>query len=169
MSSPQGDVAAHSGQAAPPVDRTLRVRLVTAGASRPQTHLGKLPPVDLYEALGFAEPAGGAKTSALLLAALGSCLLERIRANAALGSIEVASLVLEVEADLAVSPLWGDAGQEPNPVGFEAIQVRVHMEADAPEPALQALVKHAMIWSPVANTLHAPIHLNVSLVAKVAS
>ena len=31
------------------------------------------------------------------------------------------------------------------------------------------MIKHAMIWSPVANTLHAPIHLDVSLVPKVVS
>ena len=123
----------------------------------------------MHGALGMTDPAGGTKTSTLLLATLGSCLLERIRANAAIGSIEVASLILEIEAELAVSPLWGNAGQNPNPVGFEAIQIRVHMDADAPEPALQALIKHAMIWSPVANTLHAPIHLDVSLVPKVVS
>ena len=169
MTSTQGETTIGAGQAAPPLDRILRCRLVTIGASRPQTHLGDLPPIDLHGALGIAEPAGGPKTSTLLLATLGSCLLERIRANATIGSIEVTSLVLEIEAELAVSPLWGDAGQQPNPVGFEAIQVRVHMDANAPEPALQALIKHAMIWSPVANTLHAPIHLDVSLVSKAAS
>ena len=95
--------------------------------------------------------------------------MERIRANATIGNIDVANLVVEVEADLAVSPLWGNAGHEPNPVGFETIQVRVHMDADAPEAALRALIQHAMIWSPVANTLHAPIHLDVSLVPKIAS
>ena len=117
----------------------------------------------------MADPAGGTRMSTLLMATLGSCLLERIRANAAIGNIDIANLMLEIEADLAVSPLWGNAGQEPSPVGFEAIQVRVHMDADAPAAALQALIKHAMIWSPVANTLHAPIHLDVSLVPKVVS
>ena len=163
------DVTTGAAEAAPPGDRMLRCRLVTVGASRPQTHFGDLPPIDLHAALGIAEPAGGPKTSILLLATLGSCLLDRIRANATIGSIDVTSLVLEVEAELAVSPLWDDAGQHPNPVGFEAIQVRVHMDANAPEPVLQALIKHAMIWSPVANTLHAPIHLDVSLVQKAVS
>ena len=169
MTSTQGDTTTGAGPAAPPVSRTLRCRLVTIGPSRPQTHLGDLPPVDLHGALGIAEPAGGPKTSTLLLATLGSCLLERIRANAAIGNIDVTSLVLEIEAELAVSPLWGDAGQQPDPVGFEAIQVRVQMEANAPHPALQALIQHAMIWSPVANTLHAPIHLDVSLAQKAVS
>ena len=43
------------------------------------------------------------------------------------------------------------------------------MDADAPEAALQTLVQHAMIWSPVANTLHAPIHLDMTLVPGVVS
>ncbi len=157
------------GRSAPPAGQTLRCRLVTVGVSRPQTQLGDMLSIDMHEVLGITEPAGGSKTSTLLLAAPGSCLLERIRASAAIGSIEVASPALEIEADLAVSPLWGNAGQEPNPVGFEAIQVRVHMKADAPEPALQALIRHATIWSPTAKTLHAQTHLDVSLAPKVLS
>ena len=149
-------------------DRTLRCRLVARGASRPQTHLGSLPPVDLHEAFGLAEPAG-ATPSSLLLATLGTCLVDRIRANAAIGNIAVANVMLEIEADLAVSPLWSGAGQAPGPTGFEVIQVKIHMDADAPDAALQALIRHAMLWSPVANTLHAPIHLDVALIPKVVS
>ena len=155
------DVPAGSGQAGPPTDRTLRCRLVAVGAARPPTHHGDSPPLDKHRVRGMVAPAGGTKTT--------PHRLERIRANAAIGNIEVANLALEIEADLAVSPLWGNAGQKPNPVGFEAIQVRVHMDANAPEAALQALIKHAMIWSPVANTLYAPIHLDVALVPKVVS
>ena len=104
-----------------------------------------------------------AAPSELLLATLGACLVERIRANAALGNIVLLNLVLEIEAPLVVSPLWGEAPHEPKPVGFETIQVRVHIEANAPDAALRALINHAALWSPVANTLHAPIHLDVAL------
>ena len=95
--------------------------------------------------------------------------MDRIRANAAIGNIAVTDLVVEIESDLAASPLWGGADHAPEPVGFETIQVRVHLDADAPDDALNALVKHAMLWSPVANTLHAPIHLDVALIPKVVS
>jgi hypothetical protein len=141
---------------------------MASGPSRPRTHFGILPPVDLQTSLGVTEPAA-ATPSSLLLATLGACLVERIRANAAIGNIAVTNLVLEIAADLAVSPLWSGTGHAPEPAGFEAIQVRVHMEADAPDAALQALVRHATLWSPVANTLHAPIHLDVALVPKVLS
>ena len=101
--SPQG---ASTSAGHPAANRTLRCRLVANGAGRTQTHLGDLPPVDMHEALGTGEPSDGLKSSTLLLATLGSCLLERIRANAMIGNIDVQSLVLEVEAELAISPLW---------------------------------------------------------------
>ena len=123
----------------------------------------------LHAALGMAEPAGSASISTLLLATLGGCLVERIRANAAIGGIAIGHLELKIEAEMSASPLWRGAGRAPDPVGFEAIQVRVHLDADAPEDALHALVRHAMLWSPVANTLHAPIHLDVAFVPKLAS
>ena len=131
--------------------------------------MADLPPVDMHEALGLSHPAGSPATSTLVLATLGSCLVERIRANAALGGISIAHLELELEADLTASPLWGGAGHEPKAVGLEAIQVRVHLDADAPEAALRALVNHAVLWSPVANTLHSPIHLDVAFVPVVAA
>ena len=149
--------------------RKLHCRIVAEGASRPRTHLGDLPPVDLHGALGMADPAGSASISTVLLATLGGCLVERIRANAAVGGITIRHLELSVEADMAASPIWQSAGREPGPVGFESVQVKVHLDADAPEDALHALVKHAILWSPVANTLHAPIHLDVAFVPKVVS
>ena len=149
-------------------DRTLHCHVIASGKARPQTRLGALPPVDLHEALGLQEQSE-ASSSSLLLATLGTCLVDRIRANAAIGNISIVNLVLEIEADLAFSPLWGSQGQNPAPAGFEAIQVKVHLDANAPDAALEALVKHAMLWSPVANTLHAPIHLDVTLVPRAAA
>lgn len=37
------------------------------------------------------------------------------------------------------------------------------MVADAPREALRALVAHAVLWSPVVNTLHGPVHIDVGL------
>jgi hypothetical protein len=41
--------------------------------------------------------------------------------------------------------------------------VSVQLEAEATHENLAALVKHATLWSPVANTLHNPVHLDVHL------
>ena len=59
--------------------------------------------------------------------------------------------------------LWGAGNLNPHTIGFEAISVVVRMDADAPRTTLEALVRHATLWSPVANTLHNPVHLDVTL------
>jgi hypothetical protein len=51
----------------------------------------------------------------------------------------------------------------PKPVGFEAVRVTVHIEADAPRDVLKVLVTHAALWSPVSNTIHDPVHIDVAL------
>jgi hypothetical protein len=50
-----------------------------------------------------------------------------------------------------------------NPVGFRAIRVAVHIDADASPEAIRALVAHAVLWSPIANTLHDPVNLDVTV------
>jgi uncharacterized OsmC-like protein len=118
-----------------------------------------------YRELPDGPPADAsvATPSETLLAALGSCLSAHIHANAALGSIVVHSLELDLEVDVRASPMWDPSGQAPRAVGFEAIRVVVHIQADASAEALGALVAHAVLWSPVANTIHDPVHLDVTL------
>jgi hypothetical protein len=152
---------APTAAAAESADRTLRCRMVADGASVAKVHFRTLPAAHIHDSIGVDEPDAAA--SELLLAILGTCLIERIRANAIIGNIQIASLVLEIEGDLPVSPLWGVGGPAPDPVGFEAIQVRVHVNTAAPEAALRALISQAAFWSPVANTLHGPVHLDVAL------
>lgn len=59
--------------------------------------------------------------------------------------------------------MWDARGQAPRAMGFEVIRVAVRMEADASPEALRALIAHAVLWSPVANTLYGPVHLDVAL------
>ncbi len=147
----------------------LRCRLVAAGSARPQIHLGDLEPVEMHEALGISEPSTGKTHTTILLATLGGCLVDRIRANAAIGNIALASLVVEIESDPGQGPVWGSGARPPGPVGLETIHVRVHADSDATDEAMRALISHAALWSPVANTLHAPIHVDVALVPRSAA
>lgn len=142
---------------------TLRCRTVAAGGSKQFNYVRDLPPLAVEERLGPSSEAPVATPSETLLAAFGSCLAARIHANAASGSIALRSLTLEVEADVAMSPMWAPIGEEPSAIGFEAIRVNVLMDADASPEALRALIAHAVLWSPVANTLHGPVHLDVAL------
>ena len=122
-----------------------------------------LPPIKVEERLGLTSDGGAASPSEILLAALGSCLATCIHADAVTGSITVQSLEVAIEADVAVSPIWGPVGHDPGPLGFAAIRVTVDLQADAPPDALRALIAHAVLWSPVANTIHDPVHLDVTL------
>lgn len=156
-------------QAILPPRQTLRCRTVAAGGFRQLNYVRGLPPLPVEERFGPPDDTPVATPSETLLAALGSCLSAHIRANAAAGSIAVESLELEVEADVAASPMWDPLGQAPGAVGFEAIRVAVRMEAAAPPEALCALIAHAVLWSPVANTLHGPVHLDVAVAAPAAA
>jgi uncharacterized OsmC-like protein len=153
---------AGNGEAAPQ-QRTLRCRTVAGGGSHHLTYVRELPPMRVEERLGVASELVTITPSEIMLAALGSCLATRIHAGAVAGSIALREVEIEVEVDVATSPMWGSAGREPVPVGFEAIRVIVHIQADAPADALRSLIAHAVRWSPVANTLHNPVHLDVTV------
>ena len=122
-----------------------------------------LAPLTIEERFGPPTNYSAATPSETMLAALGSCLSARIHANAASGNIAVHSLELELEVDVMTGSMWDPPGHAPRSVGFEAIRVLVHMRADGSTEALHALIAHAVLWSPVANTIHDPVHLEVML------
>lgn len=148
---------------------TLRCRTVATGGFKHLNYVRGLPPLPVEERFGPPDEAPATTPSETLLAALGSCLGAHIHANATAGNVTVHSLHLMVEADLEASPMWQRPGGTPGPVGFEAIRIEVHMEADTPPEGLRALIAHALLWSPVANTLHNPVHLALALAAPTAT
>jgi len=153
------------GKADPSASRTLRCRTVAQGRLSQLNYIRNLPPQPVME----NEPAGllgetdAPNASEALLAAFGSCLAVGIHANALAQGIPIRSLELELAADLNTTAVWGAGNLNPHTIGFEAIRVLVRLEADAPRATLEALVRHATLWSPVANTLHNPVHLDVTL------
>ena len=77
--------------------------------------------------------------------------------------IPIRSLALDLTANLNATAVWGAGNLAPHAIGFESIQVVVHIDAEVPRDSRAALVRHATLWSPVANTLHNPVHLDVTL------
>ncbi len=141
----------------PDAVRTLRCRTVAEDRFQQRNHIRDLPD-------GPPVGSGGTPTpSEALLAALGSCLSAGIHADAVARHIPVHRLELVVEAEIDSTDGWTLGNAEPGPIGFEAIRVTVHLDADAPRDVLAALVRHATLWSPVANTLHNPVHLDIAL------
>ena len=96
------------------------------------------------------------------LAALGSCLAVGIHANAVARGITVFKLEIELEGDLNITGVWGTGDLSEKPVGFTDVRAKVTFEADRPREELEALIAHARVWSPVANTFTRPVNLEVS-------
>jgi uncharacterized OsmC-like protein len=157
------------GKADPTAVRTLRCRTVAQGRLSQMNYIRNLPPQPVMEdePKGLLGESMAPNASEALLAALGSCLSIGIHANALAQGIPIRSLELHVEADINMTSVWGSGDLHPKTIGFESIRVSVAMDADASRKALAALIKHTVMWSPVANTLHNPVHLDVAL-AKVA-
>lgn len=150
----------------PSAIRTLKCRTVAKGRFSQLIYIRDLAPqpVTENEAEDLSGDAVGPNASEALLAAFSSCFAVGIHANAVARGIPIRSLELELEADIDTSPAWGAGDLTPKAIGFENIRVLVHLVADVPFEILNALVRNALIWSPVANTLHNPVHLDVSLV-----
>ncbi len=151
--------------ARPAATKTLRCRTVAQGRFKQLNFIRDLAPQPVTESEvdDLSSEAVAPNASEALLAAFGSCFAVGIHANAVAHGISVQSLELELEAESNISSIWGPGDLTPKAIGFESIKVVVRMVAEAPYDTLNALIRHALIWSPVANTLHNPVHLDVSL------
>lgn len=159
------------GRADPKAIRTLTCRTVARGRLRQLNYIRDLPPqaVTEDEPEGLSNETSAPNASEALLAALGSCLAVGIHANALVQGIPIHSLELQLAADINTTAAWGAGDLTPKAIGFEAIRVSVRLVADAPRNVLETLVQHTTLWSPVANTLHNPVHLDVALEPEAAN
>ena len=146
--------------------RTLRCRTVATGRFGQRHHIRDLDPIggqsgghDASLLREDEEP----HPSEMLLAALGACLAASIQANAVARGIPIRRLEVHSHGDVDPSALWGTGDRRVKPLGFQSIAVAVQIEADAPRDALKSLVDYALLWSPVANTRHDPVHIDVAL------
>jgi uncharacterized OsmC-like protein len=165
------DVMIAKGRAEPGATRTLRCRTVASGRLQQLNYIRDLPAqaVEEDERKGLLSESFAPNASEALLAALGSCLAVGIHANALAQGIPISALELSLSADLNTTAVWGAGDLTPKTIGFDQISVSVKLEADAPRKMLEALVRHAALWSPVANTIHNPVHLDVTLEADPAA
>ncbi len=150
------------GRANPAAVRTLKCRTVAEGRFRHLNMIRTLPAHVIDEPPGLLGDDTAPNPSEASLAALGSCLAVGIHANAVARNITIRRLELELEADINITAVWGTGDTSPKPVGFDAVRVKVHLDADAPKAELDALIAHATQWSPVANTFTKPVALDVA-------
>ena len=150
------------GRENPQAIKTLKCRTIAEGRFRHLNMIRTLPAHVIDEPPVLLGDDTAPNPSEASLAALGSCLAVGIHANAVSQNITINKLELELEADINITSVWGTGDTSPKPVGFDAVRVKVHLDADAPQDKLDALIAHAATWSPVANTFTKPVTLNVS-------
>jgi uncharacterized OsmC-like protein len=148
-----------------PASRPLRCRTVMFGEFKHMNFVGNLAPILLEGRFNRSLEAQVATPSETLLAALGSCLSAHISADALAADIAVHSLAIDVTGEPSIGAVWEPGGQIERAIGFESIRVSVHIESDASPEVLRAMVAHAAKSSPVANTLHAPVHLDLFILS----
>ncbi len=61
------------------------------------------------------------------------------------------------------SSIWRANIDMPGLPGLDAIRIKVHLQADAAPDELKSLIANSLMLSPVANTLHGPVDLEVVL------
>ncbi len=155
------------GGSLPSHTRTLRCRTVATTQLRQRHHIRDLAPMGS----GAAQDADDTllseeedpHPSEMLLAALGACLTVSIQANAVARGIPLRKLEVHGRGDIDPSALWGTGPRRARPLGFQSIDIEVQIEADVPQDALKSLIDYAVLWSPVANTLHDPVDLSVTI------
>ncbi len=145
--------------------RTFRCRTVAQGRFSQLNYIRDLPaqPVAEAEPTALSGEALAPNASEALLAAFGSCLAVGLHANAIVRGIPIRSLELELTGAVDTAAAWGVGRLNPGAVGFETVHVRVRLDADSPRSVLEDLIRHTVLWSPVANTLHNPVELDIAL------
>jgi uncharacterized OsmC-like protein len=152
-----------TAKANPRAVRTLKCRTVAEGKFRHLNYIRNLEPYIVDEPPGLLGDDTAPNPSEASLAALGSCLAVGIHANAVARGITVFKLEIELEGDLNITGVWGTGDLSEKPVGFTDVRAKVTFEADRPRAELDALIAHARVWSPVANTFTRPVNLEVTL------
>jgi thiosulfate/3-mercaptopyruvate sulfurtransferase len=157
---------AQKGKADPGAVRTVKCRTVLEGKFRHLNYIRSLPAHIVDEPPGLLGDDTAPNPTEALLAALGSCLSVGIHANAVARGITLYKLELELEGDINITSVWGVGDLSPKQLGLTAVRAKVRVEGDANRAALDELVAHANVWSPVANTVRNPVQLSVSLAAE---
>jgi uncharacterized OsmC-like protein len=104
----------------------------------------------------------GANPVEFLLHALAGCVTTTTVLHAAARGIQIESLSTELVGKIDVRGLL--ALDDAVPVGYEQIQINMHIEADCSDKELDELLMFAQDHSPVCNTICRPVPVTVARV-----
>ena len=149
------------GKANPEVIKTLKCKTVAEGKFRHANYIRNLPAYIVDEPPTLLGDDTAPNPSEAVLAALGSCIAVGIHANAIAQNIVITKLEVELEGDLNITAVWGTGDLSEKPLGFTDVRVNVILESNADKAKQDALIAHALKYSPVANTLLRNVNLEV--------
>ncbi|WP_018043992.1 OsmC family protein [Methylobacterium sp. 88A] len=156
---------AEKGRANPGSRGTNKVHTVVDGQYRTLSYVGNHQPVVVDEPLHLFGEDTAPAPGEIVLSALGGCLAVGITAVATWKQVRLSRLELHIEGDIGNPAAWGAGGAEKKPeeMGFQAIRVAVTIEGDATREELDEIVRHANVYSPVANSMRNPIAFDIGL------
>ena len=153
---------AEAGKQEPSRINTLSARTVVDKRFRSLSYVRDLEPLVVDEPPHLLGDNTAPAPSEVILSAFGACLSVGIQANAAARGISLSRIELELEGDINTTAVWGvgdlDADKR---LGFSDVRVKVHLEGDASDEELDALLADADRWSPVGGTLRNPVNVTV--------
>jgi uncharacterized OsmC-like protein len=157
---------AAAGKTDPSRRGTNKVHTVMEGQYRSFSYVFDHHPVVVDEPLHLFGQNTAPAPGEIVLSALGGCLAVGITAVATLRQVKLSRLELFLEGDIGNPAAWGAGGAQPAPpeMGFQEIRVKVLIEGDAGSEQLDAIVQHANVYSPVANSMRNPIRFEIGLV-----
>ncbi len=154
---------AEAGRGDPSKINTLAARTVVDKRFRSLTYVRDLEPLVVDEPPHLLGDNTAPAPSEVILSAFGACLSVGIQANAADRGISLTRIELELEGDINTTAVWGVGDLDDDKrLGFSDVRVKVHLEGDASQSELDALLADADRWSPVGGTLRNPINVTVS-------
>jgi len=156
---------AEKGRNNPAARGTNKVHTVLEGQYRSLSQVGNHAPVVVDEPLHLFGQDSAPAPGEIVLSGLGGCLAVGITAVATWKQVTLSKLEIFLEGDIGNPAAWGAGGalKAPPEMGFQAIRVKVVVEGDAPRDVLDEIVRHANLYSPVANSLRNPIPFEIAL------
>jgi uncharacterized OsmC-like protein len=156
---------AEKGRNNPTSRGTNKVHTVVDGKYRTLSYVGDHTPVVVDEPLHLFGQDTAPAPGEIVLSGLGGCLSVGIIAVSTYRQVKLTKLEIFLEGDIGNPAAWGAGGaiKEPKDMGFQAIRVKVLVEGDATREELDDIVRHANMFSPVANTVRNPIPFNIEL------
>jgi uncharacterized OsmC-like protein len=157
---------AEKGRGNPASRGTNKVHTVMEGQYRSLSYVGQHTPVVVDEPLHLFGQDTAPAPGEIVLSGLGGCLAVGITAVATWKQVKLTKLEVFMEGDIGNPAAWGANGalqKQPQEMGFQAIRIKVLVEGDATREELDEIVKHANLYSPVANTMRNPIPFEISL------